>query len=924
MPSLPTGTVTFLFTDIEGSTTLLQRLGDRRYAEVLAEHQRLLRDAFAQGHGQEIDTQGDAFLVAFSRARDALGTAVAAQLALTKHAWPDGASLRVRMGLHSGEPVSGTEGYVGLDVHRAARICSAGHGGMILLSDAVSSLAARDLPLGVSLRDLGIHRLKDLREPEHLLQVVHPDLPADFPSLKSLDVLPNNLPRQLTSFIGRDREMAEVRRLLSTTGLLTLTGDGGCGKTRLALQVVADLVDEYPDGVWLVELAALSDPALVPKVVASALDVPEQAGRSLDQGLADFLSSKSLLVVLDNCEHLVNACAELTSFLLRSCPALRVLATSRQPLGIDGEVIWRVPSMSVPESTRIPPREDLARYEGVRLFVERAASSHRGFAITERNAPAIAQVCIQLDGIPLAIELAAARVKVLSVEQIVARLNDRFRLLAGGGRTKLPRHQTLRATMDWSYGLLSKDEQAMLRRLSVFAGGWTLEAAEAAFSDSAAESTEVLNLLAQLVDKSLVQVENQADRAWYRLLETVRQYGQDRLVESNEVEGARRRHADWYLALAEQATVKLRGPEQKEWVDRLEVERDNLRAALQWSATEPGGADAGLRLAVALHWFWFMRNHLSEGRQWLERFLASSVNASNSSRATALFGIGLLARRQGDYKAAEPPLRDSVALFRESGDQSGIGLSLHHLAHVADESADSAKAVALFEESLGIFREAANTWGVAASLNCLGETLQHRGDYSNATPMLRESLRLCREIGDRWLTAYPTRILGIVAANQGEYEGATGLLEESLAIERETGDKWGEAQSLSTLASIACNQQNYERAAILLNESLILRRDVGSKPGIAECLERLGMVFGGQGHLERAARLLGAAEALREAIGALVPLVDRADYDRAVATVRSGSAEKRLGIVWAEGRAMTLEQAIEYALAVETGSGEVT
>ncbi len=504
MAGLPTGTVTFLFTDIEGSTTLLQRLGDRRYADVLEEHRRLLRAAFEEGHGQEVDTQGDAFLVAFPRARDAVGAAVAAQQALTKHAWPDGASLRVRMGLHTGEPVSETEGYVGLDVHRAARICAAGHGGQILLSQAVGVLAAPDLPPGVSLRELGTHRLKDLKEPEHLFQVVNPDLPTDFPPLKSLDVLPNNLPRQLTSFVGREREMAEVKSLLPTTSLLTLTGAGGSGKTRLGLQVAADMLEHYPDGIWFAQLAPLSEPRLVAKAVASAVGIPEQPGRPLAETMVDYLRRGARLLLLDNCEHLLEACAQLADSLLRACRNLRMVATSREALGIGGELTYRVPSLSVPDLKRLPPMESLTQYEAVRLFVERAAFSKPGFQITNGNAAAVVQVTHRLDGIPLAIELAAARINALPVDVIAVRLNHQFRLLTGGSRTGLPRQQTLQATLDWSYNLLSEDEQALLRRLSVFAGGFALEAAEKVCSGTGLHEYEILDKLTRLVEKSLV------------------------------------------------------------------------------------------------------------------------------------------------------------------------------------------------------------------------------------------------------------------------------------------------------------------------------------------------------------------------------------------------------------------------------------
>ncbi len=724
MARLPTGTVTFLFTDIEGSTTHLQRLGDRRYAEVLAEHQRLLRDAFAKGNGQEIDTQGDAFLVAFSRARDA----VAAQQSLMKHAWPDGASLQVRMGLHTGEPISHTDRYVGLDVHRAARIGAAGHGGQILLSDAVSGLAARDLPPGVSLRELGTHRLKDLREPEHLLQVMHPDLPSDFPPLKSLDARPNNLPIQLTSFIGREREIAEVKRLLGAARLVTLTGSGGAGKTRLALQVAAELLEQYPDGVWVIELAALSDHTLVPNAVMSTLNIPEQRGRPLTETLIEFLRPKALLLIVDNCEHLLTACAELTGSLLRSCPNLRLLATSREPLGIPGEIIWRIPSLSFPDSRSLPSLEHLTQYEAVRLFAERAATSAPGFGMTADNVPAVVQVCQRLDGIPLAIELAAARVKVLAVEQIANRLDDRFRLLTGGARIVLPRHQTLLAMMDWSYEVLSEKERAVLRRLSVFAGGCTLEAVEGICSGNGVAATDVLNVVAQLVDKSLVVVETRGEEARYRLLETVRQYARDRLAESQEMTEVQTRHLDWYRALAEQAAPKLRGSDQKAWLERLEMEHDNIRAALDWSGKLVGGAEAGLRLAGSLSWFWFMHGHMNEARQWLERALSAGTHGSASARAKVLAGTGIIARRQGDYNRGQAALEESLILLRELGDHWGIGFSLHHLGHVADEAIGYGRAKALFQESLVAFRAAGDKWGVAASVRLcsVGVTMPRR------------------------------------------------------------------------------------------------------------------------------------------------------------------------------------------------------
>ncbi len=449
MASLPTGTVTFLFTDIEGSTRLLQQLGDH-YADVLAEHRRLLRSISQENGGQEVDTQGDSFLIAFPRAKDALRSAVEAQRSIVSNQWPQEVSVRVRIGLHTGEPLRAETGYTGIDVHRAARICAAGHGGQILLSETTRALIAEDLPGEVTLRDLGKHSLKDLAYPQHLFQVVAASLPADFPPLRSLEVLPNNLPPQLTSFIGRERDMGDIKRLLATTRLVTLTGAGGSGKTRLAFQVAADVLEEYLNGVWVVELAALSDPDLVPKAVSAALDVPEQPGRPILATLADALRHRTVLLLLDNCEHLLHACAHLAQTLLRACPHLRILATSREALGVEGETIYRVPSLSLPETQSLP-LERLVEFEAVRLFVDRAIAALPSFVVNAKNARQVATICRQLDGIPLAIELAAPRVKALSVDHIAERLHDRFRLLASGRRTALPRHQTLRAAIDWSY-----------------------------------------------------------------------------------------------------------------------------------------------------------------------------------------------------------------------------------------------------------------------------------------------------------------------------------------------------------------------------------------------------------------------------------------------------------------------------------------
>jgi predicted ATPase/class 3 adenylate cyclase len=935
----PSGTVTFLFSDIEGSTNLLQRLGDR-YEGVLEEHRRLLRAAFQEKDGHEIDTAGDGFFVAFGRAAQAVEAAVASQREIAAHPWPEGASVGVRMGLHTGEPALTPSGYVGLDVHRAARISSAGHGGQILLSQTTRDLVENDLPDGVSLRDLGEHRLKDLKRPERIFQVVIQGLPADFPPLKSLNVLPNNLPVQLTSFIGREKEIEEVKRSLSATRLLTLTGAGGCGKTRLALQVASDLLEEYRDGVWLVELAALSDPALVPQAVASVLSLREEPGY-LPAGegspaaipilsrLSDHLRPKRMLIVLDNCEHLVEACASLAEGLLRACPNLRILATSREALGISGERAWSVPSLSLLDPKMFPSlakdimASTLTQYESVRLFIDRAVSALPTFTVTNRNAPAVAQICHRLDGIPLAIELAAARVKVLSAEQIALRLDDRFRLLTGGSRTALPRQQTLRATIDWSYNLLPEPERVLLRRLSAFVGGWTLPAAEAVCGDTmppragAGGEGDVLDLLTQLVNKSLVAVEEHGAEARYRLLETVRQYSLERLIESGEAEGLRGRHRDWYLSLAERAEPELVGRDRGAWLDRLEAEHDNLRAALEWSLGSEG-AEEGLRLAGALWRFWFVRGFLSEGRKWLEGAIVRRSGELASVRVKALNGAGALAMGQGDQGRAKVLFEESLSLSRELGDSEGTSYSLRLLGLVAQNEGGYGRATTLFEESLTLRRELQDKWGIAHLLRLLGGVAEYQGDYGRAKALLEDSLAIFRELGDKEGTSHSLRLLGLVAQNDGDYGRAKVLFEESLSLLREIEDKWGIAHSLRLLGSVAQSEGDYPRAAELYKESLILGSELGDKEGIARCLEGLGAVAGAEGPLEHAVRLYGAAEALREAIDAPLQPSHRSEHDRDVAALRAGLGEEEFTEAWAQGRAMQLKQAIDYAL---TGVG---
>jgi predicted ATPase/DNA-binding CsgD family transcriptional regulator len=694
--------------------------------------------------------------------------------------------------------------------------------------------------------------------------------------------MPNNLPRQLTSFVGREREIGEVARLLGSTALVTLTGTGGAGKTRLALQVAADLVDAHADGVWLAELAALSDGSLVAQAIAQAVGVQEETRRPLVEILASFLRPRELLLLLDNCEHLVEACAALVDRLLRACPQVRILATSREPLGIAGETVFRVPSLPLPDPGRRPPIEQLVHYEAVRLFLDRALAVQPGFAVTDRNAPALAQVCHRLDGIPLAIELAAARMGALTVEQIAARLDQRFRLLRGGSRTAMPRQQTLRATVDWSYDLLPERERLLLHRLAVFAGGWMLEAAETVCSGAGIEEHEVLDLLSALVKKSLVQAEERGEEVRYRLLETVRQYAREQLQQSGAESVVCVRHLNWLLALAERAANEANGLRQATWLDRFELEHDNFRAALGWS-TSVGHTEAGLRLATLLLGLWSVRGYSGEGRARLADLLSRAPEPT-CARAGALTSAGYLAVRQGDYAAALPLLEESLALWREFGDKPGIARALHALGEALLGLGEHGRAQMLLEESLALYRQfgdASTVSGVTSTLPrvlcCLADIAYAQADYVRASARYEEGLAAAREYRHAHDVGYAMRGLGHLARMQGDYGRATELLKESLVVLAQLNDK---------------------RCTPL-------------------CVEGMACVASELGQWERAARLFGAAEALREAIGVTLLPAERVDHDRAAAAARAAAAEAALAAAWAEGRTMTLEQAAEYAVATE-------
>jgi len=921
MHDRPQGTVTFLFTDIEGSTRILSAIGPERYGELLGVHQEVIRAAIAAHGGHEIDTQGDAFFVAFARPHEAVDAAVEAQRVLAAHPWPEGAALKVRMAIHTAEATTTSHGYVGVGVHRAARICAVGHGGQVLISQATHDLLV-DEGVATSLMDLGTHRLKDFQEPQRIFQLMATGLATDFPPLRSA-TSPSNLPAELTSFVGREREAADVRALLDRHRLVTLVGVGGTGKTRLLLHVAGDVAGTHADGEWLVELAPLREPALVVEEVDRALGVQVGPGQTSIGALIDFLRDKELLLLLDNCEHLIEAAAALTEQLLGSCRSIRIMATSREALGIAGEATYPVPSLGVPEASENLEVDAIGSTEAVALFVERATTTLPSFRLDPSNAHPVVEICRRLDGIPLALELAAARVNVLSPAEIAKGLGDRFRLLTGGRRTAVPRQQTLQALIDWSWDLLHEEDRRLLRQLSVFSGGWTLDAAAAVTGGDEPNSLATLDGLGRLVDRSLVTVGHDGETR-YGMLETIRQYANERLVASGEAATLRTRHLRWYARLIHEAAAGLDGPDVLAWLERLETELDNIRAALDWAFETD--TRATLEMCIELSRYWRSRTMGIEGVDLMRRAAElahewrnapSDVPAAERQvlEARIVATMRLLLWNRG-ISPVGTPAEHAADVARASGDRASLidalvlDLQIPLVTQTGPRT-DAQRATA--KEALEIATDLGDPFRLGLVYNAMG-LLEAPENPSASEHWLDLATEGARSSGSPWSLAAVLQMRGRIAAQGGRLEAARAYFREAQALFEQVGDTRFALSAQSEVAHAFRRSGDVAEAEAEYRRTILGWQRSGNRGAVANQLESVAFLAILTGNGGRAARLLGAAEALRERAGNAMSQRERLEYDNEVARLRDLLTAPGLDAAWAEGRALPADAAVALAI----------
>lgn len=913
---------TILFTDIEGSTRLWEQEGERM-AAALAQHDVRARLAVDGNGGTIVKTTGDGLFAAFDDPLSAVKATVMFQQSLVDPAVTNGIAIRVRCGLHLGVVERRDNDYFGTPVNRTARIMSVAHGGQILVSQAVVDEVGTRLPESITLRDLGSVRLKDLSSPEHVYQLLSPELRADFPALRSLEATPNNLPEQLTSFIGRERELEEATQLLKGSRLLTLLGMGGLGKTRLSLQVAADLLDFYPDGIWFMDLAPIRDPTFVANEVAHVLSVREEPGKPLSQTLCVHLKSRKALLIFDNCEQVVSACASLANAILRAAPDVRIIASSREALRVPGEQIYPVLPLALPSPTA--SAETLSQSEAVQLFMARAQLQKPSFTLTEREAPAVAELVARVEGIPLALELAAARMRSLSIQEINKRLHNRFTLLTGGGRVLLERQQTLRALVAWSYDLLTDNEKLVFDRLAVFIGGFDLPAAEAVCGADPLHPEDVLDLVMSLVDKSLVMVRETDGESRYTMLETLREFGLEALQKRGEHPATAIRHCDHFLVVAKASNKGLQGSEQAKWIRHVEADFDNMRAAIVLALT--GGADPvqAVKFEVALMGFRILRGYSTEGRKHIHAALAlPKVQESDNVHAHALYVGADLAITQGDYAEASRMLEACLALRRAIGNPFDIGATLSTLSPVRIQSGDAKAAREGEEEALGIFRQLGDQSAEAIALLHLGEICVHVGEYENARQYLEPAVTIARAIEYKETESDGERTLGQVELELGNLPAARARFARSLEVCEGGEDKRGAAIALWWMGKVDIAGGDLESARSKLSAALHAFQSFEMNGEIVACIEDHAEFAQRLGYISAAASLYAAGEAFRERLGLPRPPRRAETWDNAIAAARSALGDAAFDAAWSEGFLWDLKQAVQFALAPKANARVVT
>jgi predicted ATPase/class 3 adenylate cyclase/Tfp pilus assembly protein PilF len=914
---LPEGTVTFLFTDLESSVKLWEQHPEAM-PHALARHDALLRQAIENQGGHVFKTVGDAVHAVFGVPAEAVAAALEAQRALLTEPWEETGPLRVRMALHTGVPQLREGDYFGAVLNRVARLKEAGHGGQVLLSAATQELVRDHLPEGVCLHDLGEHRLRDLARPERVYQLVHTGMSAEFPPLRGLDARPNNLPVQPTPLIGREEEVVTLQQMLgrAEVRLVTLTGPGGTGKTRLALRVAADLLDRFRDGVYFVDLAPIHAPALVAATIAQTLGVRDTGEGSLLESLKRHLREKQHLLVLDNFEQVL-AAAQTVAELLGAAPRLKVLVTSRAVLRLRGEQEFVVLPLAGPDPRRLPTVEALSQYAAVALFVQRAASARPEFKLAHENAPAVAEICHRLDGLPLALELAAARIKLFSPQALLARMEKRLPLMSGGPRDLPARQQTLRSAIAWSYDLLTQAEQTLFQRLSVFVGGCTLEAAEAVGNAEGDLEISVLEGVDSLLDQSMLrQVDADAVGSGEMrlvMLETIREFGLEQLQASGEAGAIRRQHAHFFLHLAEEEVPETRGPLWYRWLDRMEAEHDNLRAALD-GAVAAGEIETALRLAGALQHFWGILGHHSEGRQRLTELLARTEGDRTAFRARALDSLITLCSAPGDLELTQSLSTESLSIWRELGDNSGIASALLSLALVVSAQGDTVEARVLYEECLTLRRGLPNTTELCFTLHLFGQFCREQGESAEARRYFTEGLSIARRTEDVLMIAWSLYNLGESARLEGDRDAAWSLYTESLPHMRASRHLAGLAYLLASLGLLAQERGDPRGGGAHFRESLSLLHQIGWASEYAAAFRALAVVAAAQGDSLRAARLLGAVASLPPAVSRTAFRHIPSEPEAMLRATRGGLSEEAYATAWAEGQAMSLDAAIRFAL----------